>query len=105
ILQCSHVHPASHSFPTRRSSDLPSVSVNAAAGTWAAARMAASGTCFTIYDVAAGPGTRYGQTTTAANCTGTWAAANTSSLSWTRSEEHTSELQSRVDIVCRLLLE
>src|SRR5438105_12124577 len=24
---------------------------------------------------------------------------------WTRSEEHTSELQSRVDIVCRLLLE
>src|SRR5438105_12831995 len=24
---------------------------------------------------------------------------------WTRSEEHTSELQSRVDLVCRLLLE
>src|SRR2546428_9841358 len=26
-------------------------------------------------------------------------------LAWTRSEEHTSELQSRSDIVCRLLLE
>src|SRR5438874_2792635 len=26
-------------------------------------------------------------------------------LRWTRSEEHTSELQSRRDIVCRLLLE
>src|SRR6266536_5310108 len=25
--------------------------------------------------------------------------------SWSRSEEHTSELQSRVDLVCRLLLE
>src|SRR5207247_8839399 len=27
------------------------------------------------------------------------------SSSWRRSEEHTSELQSRVDLVCRLLLE
>src|SRR5207247_8012708 len=26
-------------------------------------------------------------------------------FSWCRSEEHTSELQSRVDLVCRLLLE
>src|SRR5438105_13516302 len=26
-------------------------------------------------------------------------------LGWRRSEEHTSELQSRVDLVCRLLLE
>src|SRR5438105_9375408 len=34
--------------------------------------------------------------------------ASPSSVSWTittRSEEHTSELQSRVDLVCRLLLE
>src|SRR5699024_12518518 len=28
-----------------------------------------------------------------------------STLSWPRSEEHTSELQSRFDLVCRLLLE
>src|SRR6266403_6413850 len=27
------------------------------------------------------------------------------SISWTRSEEHTSELQSRRELVCRLLLE
>src|SRR5438105_7078977 len=26
-------------------------------------------------------------------------------IAWMRSEEHTSELQSRVDLVCRLLLE
>src|SRR5207248_10423840 len=30
---------------------------------------------------------------------------NTASESWTRSEEHTSELQSPYDLVCRLLLE
>src|SRR5438105_5552814 len=29
----------------------------------------------------------------------------TAALDWNRSEEHTSELQSRVDLVCRLLLE
>src|SRR6266536_2138865 len=32
-------------------------------------------------------------------------SASASSRSWDRSEEHTSELQSRVDLVCRLLLE
>src|SRR3712207_7293131 len=36
--------------------------------------------------------------------TGVTAASSTSS-SWTRSEEHTSELQSRQYLVCRLLLE
>src|SRR5207249_5653695 len=31
--------------------------------------------------------------------------AGSCALHWTRSEEHTSELQSRFDLVCRLLLE
>jgi len=52
----------------------PSVSVLATAGTWSAARMSASGTCYWIKDVASGPGTRYGSTATAANCTGDDAA-------------------------------
>src|SRR5260370_25390225 len=30
---------------------------------------------------------------------------NTTVLNWTRSEEHTSELQSHLNLVCRLLLE
>src|SRR5438105_15416516 len=34
-----------------------------------------------------------------------WAAAAGRRRCWRRSEEHTSELQSRVDLVCRLLLE
>src|SRR6266403_5671372 len=34
-----------------------------------------------------------------------WLSANGSTVSAPRSEEHTSELQSRRDLVCRLLLE
>ncbi len=45
----------------------PSVSVSAAATTWAAARMSASGTCYWIKDVSTGA-TTYG---TGATCTGT----------------------------------
>jgi len=60
---------------------VPSVSVSAAATTWAAARMSASGTCYWIKDVASGPGTTYGETTTAANCTGT-AALGAASPAW-----------------------
>jgi len=47
-----------------------SISVSAAAATWAAARMSASGTCYWIKD-SAPAGTRYGSTATAANCTAT----------------------------------
>src|SRR5690349_24935215 len=36
---------------------------------------------------------------------GRWLAPRGSRTTWPRSEEHTSELQSRRDIVCRLLLE
>jgi type IV pilus assembly protein PilA len=49
---------------------------------WSAAAMSKSGTCYTITDTATGPGTQYGSTTTAANCTGTWAAANSTAGSW-----------------------
>src|SRR5207249_8701216 len=34
-----------------------------------------------------------------------YAAGGTQPYRWSRSEEHTSELQSRFDLVCRLLLE
>jgi type IV pilus assembly protein PilA len=57
---------------------------------WAAARMSASGTCYFIKDVAAQggsgagntPGTWYGSTTTAGNCTGTQALTNATAKSW-----------------------
>src|SRR5437867_8709026 len=40
----------------------------------------------------------------AARCAATFASPKSSTLAW-RSEEHTSELQSPYDLVCRLLLE
>ena len=54
----------------------PSVSVSAAPTIWGAARMSASGTCYTIKDTAAA-GTRFGSTATAADCDGAWAVAST----------------------------
>jgi type IV pilus assembly protein PilA len=55
---------------------------------FAAARMSASGSCYVIKRVAARggttngniPGTWFGRTTVAANCTGTWALTNTTAV-------------------------
>src|SRR5207253_9285940 len=80
-----YVHPrALHSFPTRRSSDLMPLLV-AACSPGASATPLPSGLSGSLPPPA----------------TGTPAASAGSG----RSEEHTSELQSRGHIVCRLLLE
>src|SRR5699024_12737325 len=94
-----------HSFPTRRSSDLTSQAIKPA-------RMLARA-CTTE------PGTKdpersrnHPSIQPAANCTGrsgqrriSTASNATCGIRKIRSEEHTSELQSRFDLVCRLLLE
>src|SRR5688572_32645951 len=68
-------HQDLHSFPTRRSSDLP--------------------------DTAFGSGARaQGQRAWPANRSSPYRI-----MLWLRSEEHTSELQSQSNLVCRLLLE
>src|SRR5690349_25168477 len=72
---CSGDHRDLHSFPTRRSSDL--------------------GWCRSTSD---------GWTRTS-SFPSTSVAEPTSRTVISRSEEHTSELQSRRDLVCRLLLE
>src|SRR5699024_12749344 len=76
VPQRAAVHRDLHSFPTRRSSDLESTSIFSNIGAWS---MNVS-YCESVQN----PITR----STPA-----------------RSEEHTSELQSRFDLVCRLLLE
>src|SRR5207249_8346292 len=57
---------------------------------------------------------RFRRTATSGRSSPTWAVCPTPASSWpptprsstrSRSEEHTSELQSRFDLVCRLLLE
>src|SRR5699024_12243522 len=81
FFRSSPYHPDLHSFPTRRSSDLSVWSLTTApASSSARPRSSATTACSTR----ASP----------------WAAP-----ARTRSEEHTSELQSRFDLVCRLLLE
>src|SRR5690625_6833399 len=77
FVQCYVDLPQLHSFPTRRSSDL-----SEGPSSWEAT---ATMNSMTIPAMA------------------WWATrANTG---WSRSEEHTSELQSRGHLVCRLLLE
>src|SRR5207247_10757738 len=87
---CSLPHLLLHSFPTRRSSDLsPSASAPCATPSPGAT------TSWTTSSDGSSPGCR------SSWVGGRWSRPNP----FPRSEEHTSELQSRVDLVCRLLLE
>src|SRR5438034_4225482 len=86
FFECSRAHPHLLSFPTRRSSDLvpfpglaPSATVTLA-----------------VKPVTVIPW---------ASCAVSWTAGVITEPAVARSEEHTSELQSHSDLVCRLLLE
>src|SRR5207247_9408537 len=83
---CHGAHPDLHSFPTRRSSDLPT--------SWSQ-----DGHGLFVYQTGEVPAKVY-RVDLAAGKRVLW-----KQLVPGRSEEHTSELQSRVDLVCRLLLE
>src|SRR5204863_7466757 len=95
-------HRALHSFPTRRSSDLPGSvasstgcagptgwSVPTCSTCWAASAERRASSCWPCSTAIATPGS----------------STSSSPAQRSRSEEHTSELQSRRDLVCRLLLE
>src|SRR5438034_8729722 len=84
-LQPYPPHPLLHSFPTRRSSDLPHVDTDARREDRVDDRSVDDATVAdqAALDVRGGPDLGRGP----------------------RSEEHTSELQSHSDLVCRLLLE
>src|SRR5438132_5044042 len=84
FLYCYGAHRDLHSFPTRRSSDL----AHRDAMCTCAAMTRSQRSVFTASD----------------SCSGN-AAAGVKTERWERSEEHTSELQSHSDLVCRLLLE
>src|SRR5439155_20993534 len=95
FLQLHHAHHYLHSFPTRRSSDLTD----------------ASDADLTVSTPGIRPrrkGCRPATTTRRAPARTASRAMifpNGPSPDWRRSEEHTSELQSRGHLVCRLLLE
>src|SRR5207249_9344283 len=87
-LYCDRPHRPLHSFPTRRSSDLISPK-----GIPPKA----------IAETSSKTSDGYGESSTSKRSASF--AIQASSSGTGRSEEHTSELQSRFDIVCRLLLE
>src|SRR5207253_9354866 len=87
FFQCYGHHPHLHSFPTRRSSDLPiDLPDLDSADMQETSQEEYCENCGRVMVLKRG---RFGQFMA---CTG-------------RSEEHTSELQSRGHLVCRLLLE
>src|SRR5690242_20963185 len=87
FLECSGDHRDLHSFPTRRSSDLPATGQ----------RRAEAGAGTQVHAPA-----HLGH---ARRPTPRHRARQPEYAPLSRSEEHTSELQSHVNLVCRLLLE
>src|SRR5207248_11082227 len=93
-LSCSAPHLVLHSFPTRRSSDLRACWPTRPTGPpGPRARPGRS------------PGARRSTTTSSGPSPTSRPASGRCGHRATRSEEHTSELQSPYDLVCRLLLE
>src|SRR5205085_11994973 len=90
--------PTLHSFPTRRSSDLT-------VSTRATARVRRYGPCRRQFEGSGADDTRSCTRCAVESEPGGRAMNCTFSRSATRSEEHTSELQSQSNLVCRLLLE
>src|SRR5207302_7561870 len=91
LLFSSYCHPRDlHSFPTRRSSDLRSSCSKKSAGSAKAEARLCYLSCLRRYPV------RHLVVSS---------SAERAPGGRTRSEEHTSELQSRENLVCRLLLE
>src|SRR5690606_41698313 len=91
FLRSYRDHRDLHSFPTRRSSDLPILGQNYGARRYDRLVVALRDALVFV----------------TAYCLAMWAllALLASPIASLRSEEHTSELQSRENLVCRLLLE
>src|SRR5699024_11719587 len=100
FFECSRHHPHLHSFPTRRSSDLPDRSRSGACVCECCLKTTR------VEVMGLEPLTLCLQSRCATNCAIPPCGFSPSHrIGVLRSEEHTSELQSRFDLVCRLLLE
>src|SRR5206468_12091618 len=105
VVHCSADHGDLHSFPTRRSSDLDGGGDGI--GLAPAARLADRGNVIDVdsksYRFHRGSSERHDVSCPISSWMILFRRA--AACSTLRSEEHTSELQSRSDLVCRLLLE
>src|SRR5699024_11624350 len=100
VFYLSDHHPDPHSFPTRRSSDLHEQQLHARPNQWRKqATVRRRPEDITMEEL---PPAHVLQGLFLRNIT---IPLNIRLLIQDRSEEHTSELQSRFDLVCRLLLE
>src|SRR5207249_8776026 len=100
FFSCHGAHRDLHSFPTRRSSDLCDTSRRHRRGSLGTTGRRCSASLVALL-VLAQPDSALKPATISA-----WPASWRDGASQCcRSEEHTSELQSRFDLVCRLLLE
>src|SRR5207247_6270919 len=104
-VDSAHLPPAHHSFPTRRSSDLAGLKFAITRGLGIPLLVGTDDL------VEAGPPPsvhrrqwRVDSRSPACKTERHEETESASQTSQARSEEHTSELQSRVDLVCRLLL-
>src|SRR5207247_9379872 len=102
---CSHHHRNPHSSPTRRSSDLATNSAQiVSTGTGAAAaNITITGTSNSTTNYGVNLGANSTTSYQGAQITTADGSITINATIAGRSEEHTSELQSRVDLVCRLL--
>src|SRR5690606_41471144 len=99
-LSSAGAHRDLHSFPTRRSSDLTRSMLASAV----LVALAMGATPVAAQEAEAPAATEEQRPTTLSGLTVT-AQKREEQLQDVRSEEHTSELQSRENLVCRLLLE
>src|SRR5207253_7720586 len=95
FLSSYPTHPHLHSFPTRRSSDLPVTIQSRSEGVLGNLQDIAGGPTGTSFITASGSPYEFDE----------WRYSDLQQNGVIRSEEHTSELQSRGHLVCRLLLE
>src|SRR5439155_22398878 len=93
FFYCYADHRHLHSFPTRRSSDLGSC------------RIVEMNCNFCCIPFDSSSMRRSRQAARPSRSSHAVALARAEATAWLRSEEHTSELQSRGHLVCRLLLE
>src|SRR5437773_6864066 len=95
MAQRTHYHADPHSYPTRRSSDLECSRGSVALGARSSSRSRSRGCSAPWVESSRRAARRDTAATT----------PPTGRYTLVRSEEHTSELQSHHDLVCRLLLE
>src|SRR5690606_40439497 len=101
-LQRLAEHSDQHAFPTRRSSDLSTGPYATTCRTSTIPRRQAS-PCACCSRTTADSKRSRRSSASSADASSTWSRSTRGH--WNRSEEHTSELQSRENLVCRLLLE